>query len=47
VGYGATPHATPRAFWEVWNLFSIEKGSKNFKIDFGKSLKSYKNLTIQ
>jgi hypothetical protein len=37
VGFGATPQGfklPPRAFLEVWNLFAIEKGSKNFKFDF-------------
>jgi hypothetical protein len=35
-GWGNAPrfYFLPRAFWEVWNLFAIEKGSKNFKIDF-------------
>jgi hypothetical protein len=37
VGFGAKPQGfkfRTRAFLEVWNLFAIEKGSKNFKIDF-------------
>jgi hypothetical protein len=35
--FGATPQGFKTAikrFWEVWNLFAIEKGSKNLKIDF-------------
>jgi hypothetical protein len=37
VGFGATPQGLKTAakrFLEVWNLFAIEKGSKNLKIDF-------------